>query len=546
MRATALKVTALSLACLCLASGPAAAAPAATGAATGPGADKLLAAPGDRGLPRASRHALIIAIGEYTSPAIPVLHGVKFDIESARKMAAAMLIPPENIRTISHLDATAARIEQEIAELNTRTRPGDRVFFYFSGHGSRWYDAAIKKDGCVEALMAADGKPLTNERIAAALKPISDKTDKLMVFYDACHSGGVVGKPLATTRALPGGAARLTPKFNPANASECAKPVNIKTRAFTGEAVRIGGLPENIVQISSSRPDEISFDDAQAGGLATQAWRDCMLGAAGDLDGSGGVSVSEIAVCAQARIDGRFTHNQQFGTQHFTIGGNKFFIPGWFSSDFQNPAAAEASAAPAPQQPVAFAAPAPAPAPAPPAQTAGTAFTDVLAQRDARRKVTVRAKSNVLRIGQDKLDLSVTSSHDGYLYLILLGSDNRSFYMLFPNDRDNDNAIKAGQTLRLPRPDWMITAQGPAGTDRMLAVVAESPRNLGLLGNARSGPFLQTLTDSDGRANLQWLLGSSIDQATADCSNGGRARDGAIASKCSDAFGAALAEIVEK
>jgi len=355
----------------------------------------------------------------------------------------------------------------------------------------------------VEALLPSDATPLTNGHLASLLKPIADKSDKLFVFYDACHSGGIAGQPLAQARSMSVAGGTLTPKFSPAGAADqCARPANIKTRAFTVEAVRQGGQAENIVQISSSRPDEVSFDDDNGGGIATQAWRDCMLGDSSDLDHSGQVSVAELAVCAQQRVNARFANSTQYNAQHITLGGNQQFVPGWFAGT------ADASAGGDP---------------------AG-ALQDILAQRDPRRQVTVRLGADRLAIGKDKLDLTVTSSHAGHLYLILLGSDNRSFYLLFPNDRDHANTIQAGETLRLPRTGWRITAQGPAGVDRVLAVVAESPRNLALLGNERAGPFLQSLTDANGRARLSWIMG------TATCG----------AATCSDAYGAALVDITEQ
>jgi hypothetical protein len=466
--------------------------------------------------PRMSRHALIIAVGEYLDPTIPTLRGVGYDIESATRMATAMQVPEENIRVLRDAEATAVNIEREIAALEKRTQPGDRVFFYFSGHGSRWYDASAAGNGCVEALLPSDATPLTNGHLASLLKPIADKSDKLFVFYDACHSGGIAGHPLAQARSMSVTGGTLTPKFSPAGAADqCARPANIKTRAFTVEAVRQGGQAENIVQISSSRPDEVSFDDDNGGGIATQAWRDCMLGDSSDLDRSGQVSVAELAACAQQRVNARFANSTQYNAQHITLGGNQQFVPSWFAG------AADASAGTAGDP--------------------GAALKDILAQRDPRRQVTVRLGADRLAIGKDKLDLTVTSSHAGHLYLILLGSDKRSFYLLFPNDRDHANTIQAGETLRLPRTGWRITAQGPAGVDRVLAVVAESPRNLALLGNERAGPFLQSLTDANGRARLSWIMGTAMYGAAPECRSvaGG-------AAKCSDAYGAALVDITEQ
>ena len=61
-----------------------------------------------------------------------------------------------------------------------------------------------------------------------------------------------------------------------------------------------------------------------------------------------------------------------------------------------------------------------------------------------------------MRIGRDQLQLSVTSSHAGHVYLLMLGSDRKSFYLLFPNGLDGDNRIQAGKPLALPRPDWAL------------------------------------------------------------------------------------------
>lgn len=596
-----------------------AAAPAKTASAPPAAAAKPAEQPPSQ--PRAARHALIIAIGDYMSPSIPPLLGVGHDVDSATKMATAMQVPAANIRVLRDHDATAARIEQEIAELNNRTRPGDRVFFYYSGHGTRYYSPLPADQGCVEALLPADSEPMTNARLATLMKPISDKADKLMVFYDACHSGGIVGKPLGVTRSLVTPKGKLTPKFTPGGAIDaCSRPTNIRTRSLGSETAKTGTLAQNIVLISSSRPDEVSFDDEDAGGVATQAWRDCMLSDAEDLDQSGAISVNEISACAQHRINARFKGNQQFGAQHMTIGGNGGFVPGWLASSASaasaRPATAASAAAtiagtgtagtgtavaPAASGPsaattppaVANAAQGAAMAPARPATatsvastpatattpaaavpaapvtattaaasaaTAATAATtataatvqaapgaalaDILAQSDPRRQVTVTAPSRMLKIGKDTLDFSVASSHAGYVYVVMLGSDKKSYYMLFPNDRDGDNYIKAGDSMKLPRPNWRITAQGPAGTDRMLVVVSATPRDLTQLGNSKAGPFVYNLTDAGGRARLQWLLGTSAGLSSPACQPGA-ARDAAAAERCSDAFGAVITEFHE-
>jgi len=257
---------------------------------------------GVRSLAKSSRHALIIGVGQYSAPNIQALAGVGNDVESAHKMAVNMLIPEENIQYLRDKDASALNIENEISKLESRVKAGDRVFIYYSGHGTRWPDAD-SNGSCTEGLLASDGQALSNRQMSSLLGPIAKKTDKMMVFYDACHSGGIVNQPFKT-RSLLTNASVLSPKFSSAGTSEtCSRPSNMKTRSLSGELNKEGVMPENVVFIAASRPDEVSFDDSKKGGLATSAWRDCFLGEAKDLDQSGAISVEEITSCAQEKVD---------------------------------------------------------------------------------------------------------------------------------------------------------------------------------------------------------------------------------------------------
>lgn len=132
-------------------------------------------------------------------------------------------------------------------------------------------------------------------------------------------------------------------------------------------------------------------------------------------------------------------------------------------------------------------------------------LNDIEQQRDPRIVLDVKLSKSVLKIGKDALDLSIKSSHDGYIYLVLLGSDRKSFYVLYPNGLDKDNRIKAGQTRRLPRPDWQLEAAGPPGTDHLLVMVSSSPRQIDRLTMAEpsaTNPFTFALNEIGGRTAL--------------------------------------------
>lgn len=512
---------------------------------------------GIRSVPKASRHALIIGIGEYSVSGVTPLKGVTHDMQSARVISQAMSIPEENITYLRDSKATASEIRRGIQDLDARVRPGDRVFVYYSGHGTRWLDTSRNNNGqCMEGLLASDGFAVTNIEMSDLLSPIAKKTDKLMVFYDSCHSGGIANQPLRT-RSINLAGTSLTPKFSNLSLEACAKPSNMRTRSISTELGSKGIFPENIVSIAASRPDEVSFDNPLTGGMATVAWRDCMLGKAKDLDQSGSLSVEEITSCAQVNLSQSLANQPDILGQNMTIGGNKSFIP-----SFQVASIAPELVVPLPTaQPTSSNAPSanstPAPAlvapsatpslPQPTLQTVKPRdlLAQIHAQRDASRTLSAIANPKRMRILQDPLRLSIRSERAGYVYVALAGSDQKSLYLLFPNSLDGNNRIEANQNIELPKSGWRVTAAGPKGVNTVLVLVSDSPRDLSQLDGEKAGPFLKTLLNAEGKSKLQWLLANSENQDQQACQTGGAKRNLLVSQDCSDGFASALVEIEE-
>ncbi len=503
---------------------------------------------GIRSLPKASRHALIITISDYAAPGISDLKGVKFDADSARKMALAMSIPDANIQFLKDSEATRQGMLEAFQDLANRVRPGDRVFVYFSGHGTRWVDAAFDPNSCTEGLLSHEGEILSNREISQTLKPIGQAADKLMVFYDACHSGGIIAEP-TRTRSVRLAQTTLTPKFAGSVSPElCAQPTNMKTRSLSGELGRGGARKDNVVFVAASRPSEVSFDDPQTGGLATQAFRDCLLGEASDLDKSGAVSVAEITLCAQKKLDSKLSGQPDILGQKMIIGGNASFIPTFADPPVQAVSLSEKPVAEDP--PVIMASAPPDLEPAPPESQPGQLkpadlLEEIFKQRDAKRDLKLVADPQKMRIKKDRLGLTITPSHDGYLYIALAGSDAKSLYLLFPNELDGNNSVKAGQTIQLPSKGWRIRASGPAGVNTVIALVADSPRDLSGLKGEATGPFVKTLFSKEGNSQLQAIFNNSGNADQTICQEGGKTRNLTIEKDCSDSFSAALVRIEE-
>lgn len=516
--------------------------------------------------PRINRHALIIGVGQYGDASVPPLPGTKLDRVSATQMAQAMQVPDSNIQYLQDEQATGENIRAALQSLTARVQDGDRVFIHYSGHGTRYNDPQV--GGCVEALLPYDGMSkgtISNREVASLLSGITQKTDKLFVMYDACHSGGLVAPSTAArTRGIANvnDEGALRPKFAGIS-EECGRPVNIKTRGLVSEQVSRGAIPQDIIHLSAARDNEISFDDEHKGGLATQYMRDCMLRDAKDLDGSGAINIDEIRQCAQDKINRRMQNDNNFKPHNLVLSGNPNFVPAWFSQGGApatnvmtalapadkpaTPNAATASVAAAIAQPAAPAQPPvvtaqPSTAPAAQAQSGEKALLQMFDQRNAKRKVTVTLAKPDLVIGKDALEFSVQSDRVGYVYAALAGSDGKALYMLFPNDLDQNNRIEAGQTLKLPQGNWRIKSSGPAGTNHLLVMVADAPRDLTALGGRKSGPFLTSLNDAAGRAQLGALMTTSKLVSSQVCLSAAAAKSNPL---CSDAYGASLVQVRE-
>jgi len=500
---------------------------------------------------QSNRAALIIGIEHYRNPVTaPSLLGVPADINSAKQIAKAMGIPDKNVTVIQNQQATKRNLMEAFKKVSEFGANGGRVFIYFSGHGSRDYDH--KKKQCYEGLLSYDEELITNEEIASATQKLKDNVDKTIVLFDACHAGGVLKTALQTRSAGSTPTLSLTPKFVAKGSLDdvmaCRAATNFQTRGLFDQATRLGALQENLVLISSARPDEVAWDEGPgAGGIATQALRDCLLGQARDTNSSGAVTLEEIRACAQVKMDQKLPGPNPKAS-NLVIRGNRNLIPVVAAPTAPPPEpVVVASVIPAkppeqlaqnkPPVEVAPTKPVPvtsnpvkpppvvvAPAPAAPVVSPPSVDTplaslatlkDIEAQRNPMRKLDIKLAKKTLKINQDYLDLQIKSSHDGYLYLVLLGSDKKSFYMLYPNKLDGNNRIQAGKTINLPNQTWQIKAAGPAGVDHILVLVADSERDLKTLealGADKNSPFVYALNNPSGRsAVINYLTGKSSD-----------------------------------
>lgn len=438
----------------------------------------------------AANHALIMWIGDYGDPKSD-LPGIDLDAANARKIAVAMGVPPHNITEISNAKLTRDGIRSGLVTMHQRIADGDKVFIYYSGHGGQvpGHETAAK---CSEVLVARDGLVL-DAFLQDALTTIGKKASQVVMMNDSCFSGGAATKSLSGVPDLPEPGAK--PKFMPVGVKSntavtagyaCGDPTNTAklTRSLDGMAKDSRG--PQVLYIAASNDTQVSFA-TNKGSVGTLAWAHCIGLAGADADRSGRINGEELRECAQSYIDARRTK------QTIMLQGNAKLPLSFVQTAAAAPAAAPAPApaAPAPAAATVAAtavAPTPAPAPAPaavaPAPTvtnaavnAALALHDLRAGADRSLPVQLTLARNSLRIGKDFLDFSVTTSQQGYLYLLQVGSDGKTFNLLFPNKIDSNNALAAG-THRFPRDSWRLRAGGPVGKSHLIAIVSPVKKDL--------------------------------------------------------------------
>lgn len=387
----------------------------------------------------AADRALVMTIGEYPRSPLP---GANRDQDNARQILKLLEVSLDNLRSVRDGALSAAGIKSEIDRLASETRNGDRVFIFFSGHGS----SALTDGRCQQALVGHDLQRVRPADIAQALDAIKDKAAKVVMVVDACHSGGVVNA--AGTRSME--QSHFRAKFvDPENAAEkCSKPANvIEERIGAMRSAR--GLPvgQNYLYLAAARADEVAFDDARTGGLASTSLLACLKQGVPDIDRSGAVSFSELAACAQQRIDSILKDDPVNRPHHLTLAGNRD-LPLLGTPVLATTAAPTAD-------PVAT-------------------LRDLKSAADGRWSVRLNASPPRARVGKDAFRLTVTSDRDGFLTLLYVGSDGKEFLQLYPDQPGQAVKVQAGQPYRIP---GEFAAGGPPGINRVLTLVSATPRD---------------------------------------------------------------------
>ena len=422
---------------------------------------------------RAADHALIMAISDYAG--VNALPGVRLDADNARRILGGIGFATDDLRIVDSSRLTLAGMHEALAQLARDTAEGDRVFVYFSGHGTSYAVA----DRCEQALVSRDLKPFSSREFLKHLTELRDRTSRVVVVLDACFSGGLAQAADQDTRALGG----LRPKYSQlTGTARCSTPVNVTAAELAGLRSIKGAinLERNYVFLAAARDNEVAFDDRLRGGVASTALVDCLAGTPVDADSSGSVSFGELILCAQGRINQRYPHDET--RQHLVITGNDG-LPVMAAQDVANGRTDPAAT-----------------------------LRDLSQAADARWDVRATPSAGKLTIGRDSFSLTVTSNRNGFLYVVYVGSDRHEFLKLYPTTPAEPNTLQAGQPFTLPK-EWR--SEGPAGADHLLVLVTPEARNL----DSVFGQHLAVPATHEASSALPDALGVCRNRAAQPCAS---------------------------
>lgn len=437
----------------------------------------------------AEDRALVIGIGTYENlPEDMFLHGPKNDVKAISALLTDRLgFSPDGIRLLVDQQATKEAMLSSIKEwLIDGTKPGDRVFLYFSGHGLQVKDeSGDEDDGMDEAISTYDLKAgdddWTNVILDDELEPLiaEMKGRAVTVVIDACHSGTI-------SRSLsPKAVSGLTgARYLPRPFATARKPATRGLRIDLGVVDKPAPLVEAGVTVwSAAAPYQVAWDDVRLPvedrhGVFTAAFIEGYRPETSDGNANGLISNAELLdyVTTQSKAycqsqEGCDDIDPQLETTPEVLGAAVVKPEPVAETPVQPETEPEAQTQAAVAEPVyeevkIEATAVPILVAADPLSSIG----DILGREDAGEVAVKLQPGPELKAGE-AFTISVTSRHDGQL--VLLDVDGKGVAtQIFPNTlAQKITPLTADQTLTIPDAYYGFDFEAEGEGENMLVAI---------------------------------------------------------------------------
>ncbi len=226
---------------------------------------------------KGNTYAIIIGISNYkVVPDLQYAHKDAQAFEDFLLTDAGGKIPKANIETFLNENATRNNVGDAISVIARKAKTGDRVWFFFAGHGDM-EDLTQIENGLLLLHNSPNGNYFgMNDDVLEILdlkrylSPLSQKGIEMIFIVDACHSGNLTG--------------------------------GVEGSKQTGSALMSSWGKE--YKILSCQPDQLSLESAEWGGgrgLFSLELEEGMKGLA-DTDGNGKITMFELQTYIQANV----------------------------------------------------------------------------------------------------------------------------------------------------------------------------------------------------------------------------------------------------
>lgn len=398
--------------------------------------------------------ALLVGIDQY--PHVRPLEGSSTDVRDMRQFALdALGYRPEQIQVLLDGEATRAGILNAIERwLIEGSQPGDRVLFYYSGHGYQMADAdGDETDGLDETLVGVDTEldgqggyrhMIRDDELKTRFDRLTDR--QTTVIIDSCHSGTV-------TRGLLGpGATRARKTLDPSSAGP-TRDFSKSLADHRREESLLKGDRQRVV-LSAVAAAQVALVDEEAeprGGVFTRRFLAGLRDRQADRNGNGEVSYAELldhvrqesaAYCQRRSQDCRLGLTPTLEIDAAYQGQPAF--------------AFEARPLPVPEL-----------------------TTELLAHDNPLQARLEILPGAAFRLGE-VMQIRVTSPRDGYLVVLDLNARGQ-ITQIFPNEFSDKvgkkNRIYANRPITIPDANYgfQFFAREPVGRGQLLAIVSEDP-----------------------------------------------------------------------
>jgi hypothetical protein len=435
---------------------------------------------------RAEDRALLIGIGTYENLSEDMfLHGPKNDVKSIQALLTDTLsFKPESIRILTDEKATRQAILASMDEwLIAGTKPGDRIYVFFSGHGLQVKDTSgDEEDGMDEAISTYDIKAgdtdwtnvILDDDLEAELEKMKGRVVTLVI--DACHSG-TISRSLSPQAVSGLRGARYLPRPS-------AKA--IKRQATRGLRIDLGVVDKPAVLIaggvtawSAAAPYQVAWDDVrlpeeQRHGVFTSAYIAGYKPTESDANSNGLVSNAELfeyittkskEYCAsQENCDNLDPQLESvpdaLGT---SVAKPEPYVPETVENTADKP---EEQPQPVYQEAKVEAGVAPAYVDADPVVAIG----DIVGKADTGDVSVSLDTGPLLKKGQ-AFKISVTSKYDGNLVLLDVNKEGVAT-QIFPNEiAKKITPLTAGSTLTIPDDYYGFDFEADGSGENMLVAI---------------------------------------------------------------------------